>query len=197
MSREEGFAVMDVSTSVCDDPKFRRLARDHQEHCAVAFVVWIATLAESWRTGRRESVADAWPSILPYSDDVVTAMKRVGLIDKSGRVPAKSWADWFGPALERRQRSRDRWARYNAKREADTALVPRGSDAVATRSPRRNRAGTATSVPPVPTVGSSLRASARENGAQEGHAKRGGEPVSLTDALVGYGLDERIAGKKP
>lgn len=191
MSREDGFAVMDVSTSVCDDPKWRRLAREHPEHVAVAFCAYVALMAESWRAGRRVNIGDSWPSILPLdigAADPIAALRDVGLIDKTFRIPVKTWAAWFGPAAERRRRNRDRWARYNAQRDADTARLPRGSDA-----------GTATSVrPSVPSVRTSRPARTNgADGAQEGHTKRGGEPVSLKDALVGYGLDERIAGKKP
>ena len=188
MSREEGFAVMDVSTSVCDDPKFRRLAREAPHHVAVAFMAYLATVGESWKAGRRVTVEDAWPVLLPYDPAVITSMQAVGLVDAKGALPSKTWSGWFAPAAERRRKSRERWQRYNANRAADATAVPRGNDVATATSVRSSR----------PSVPSSRNA--REdgaNGAQEGHTKRGGEPVSLKDALVGYGLDERIAGKKP
>jgi hypothetical protein len=138
MSRDEGFAVMDVSVDVANDPKVRKLFRHAPDHAPVAFMAYIATLGESWRSGRRVNVDDAWPSSLPFSRSAVDALVHVRLLDARGMVPAKSWRMWFDVARERRQKARDRWARYNAGRYADTTPPPRGSDA-----------DTATSVPPV------------------------------------------------
>jgi hypothetical protein len=138
MPRSEGFDVMDVSTSVCDDPKFRRLFRDAPELVAPAFAAYLATMAESWKAGRRVSVDDAWPAFLPFDQAVVDALIRVALLDRRGLLSPKGWRSWYEPARERREKSRDRWTRYNAKRDADTTLPPRG-----------NGADTATSVPSV------------------------------------------------
>lgn len=132
---------MDVSTSICDDPKFRRLARETPQLVAPAFTAYLATMAESWRVGRRVNVHDAWPAILPFDEAACDALVKVGLLDRRGVLAPKGWRSWFEPARERRQKSRDRWARYNAQRTGDTALEPRG-----------NHADTATSVPPVPSV---------------------------------------------
>ncbi|HCO02683.1 MAG TPA: hypothetical protein DIT48_04830 [Actinobacteria bacterium] len=130
---------MDVSTSIVHDPKFRQLHRERPEHVAPAFMAYLATLGESWRSGRRVSVTEAWPALLPFDADVVASMIRVRLVERGGLPPRKAWDGWYRPAFERRCKSRDRWARYNAKRDADTALEPRGSDV-----------STATSVPSVP-----------------------------------------------
>jgi hypothetical protein len=148
MTRDEGFAVMDVSTSLCDDPKFRRLQRESPELVAVGFVAYVATMAESWKAGRRVSADDAWPAFVPFEQSAIDALIRVGLLDRRGLVSSKAWRGWYLPALDRRSKSRARWARYNANRDAEAAPPPRGSNA-----------GTATSVPsvrpsvpPVPSV---------------------------------------------
>ena len=137
-SRSDGFAIMDVSTSICDDPKFRRIARENPEQVAAAFLVYVATMAESWKVGRRVPVDHAWPAYLSLDETIPETMRRVGLIDARGLVSAKAWRDWFEPARDRRDKARDRWARYNAKRDADTTPPPRG-----------NGVATATSVPSV------------------------------------------------
>jgi hypothetical protein len=139
-SRSDGFAIMDVSTSICDDPKFRRLLRENPELVAPAFTAYVSVMAESWKIGKRMPVEDAWPGFLPFDQTVCDALRRVALVDARGLVSSKAWRGWFEPARERRSKSRDRWARYNAKRDADTTFPPRGSDA-----------DTATSVPPVPS----------------------------------------------
>ena len=149
VSRDDGFDVMDVSTSIVNDPKFRRLQRHSPEHVAVGFMAYIATLGDSWKHGRRVAVADAWPVVLDYDDEVIAAMKSAGLLDGRGFIPAKAWDSWFRVAVERRTKARDRWTRYNAKREADTASLPRGND-VGTALPNGGaNADTASSVPPV------------------------------------------------
>lgn len=138
MSRDEGFAVMDVAVDIANDPKVRKLFRHAPAHAPVAFMAYVATMGESWRSGRRVNVDDAWPSALPFSRPAVDALVHVKLLDGRGMVPSKSWRTWFDVARERRTKARDRWARYNASRDAGTTPPPRGSDA-----------DTATSVPPV------------------------------------------------
>ena len=138
MTRDEGFTVMDVSTDICNDPKFRRLQREHPEHVAPAFMAYMAVLGESWKAGRRVSVIDSWPVVVPFDPAVIESMVHVRLIERGGLPPRKAWDGWYRPAAERRAKSRDRWARYNAHRDAVTTAVPRGSDA-----------DTATSVPSV------------------------------------------------
>lgn len=141
MPRSTGFDVMDVSTSICDDPKFRLLAREFPDQVGTAFTAYIAICAESWRAGYRVPQEIAWPAFLPFQEEAALALYRCGLIDKGGRITRKAWQSWFEPARERRDKARARWTRYNASRDADTASVPRGNDA-----------GTATSVrPSVPT----------------------------------------------
>lgn len=141
MSREDGFAVMDVSTDICNDPKFRRLQRESPAAVAVGVFAYFAIMGESWKAGRRVAAVDAWPALVPFDPAIVEAMVSAGLLDRRGLLPQKAWDSWYRPAAERRAKSRDRWARYNAKRDADTALPPRGNDAA-----------TATSAPSVPSV---------------------------------------------
>jgi hypothetical protein len=141
VNRDDGFTVMDVSVDIVIDPKVRKLYRHAPDHAGAAFIAYVAVVAESWREGRRVGIDDAWPAVIPFDRIAVDALYHVGLIDKKGCVRSKAWRNWFEKARARRFKSRERWARYNAKREADTALEPRGDDV-----------GTATSVPPVPPV---------------------------------------------
>jgi hypothetical protein len=141
MSRDDGFAVMDVSVDLADDPKVRKLWRYAPDHAGAAFIAYVATMGESWKQGRRVTIDDGWPAHVPFCQPAVDALLHVGLLDKGGRVSVNAWRGWFEVAKSRRDKSRDRWARYNAQRNADTASLPRGSDV-----------GTASSVPSVPSV---------------------------------------------
>lgn len=144
MSRDDGFAVMDVSVDLVNDPKVRKLYRYAPDHADRAVVAYVSTMAESWKAGRRVTIDDAWPGFVPFDKPAVEALAHVKLIDRTGRVNAKAWREWYEVAKARRDKSRDRWARYNRHRDADATSLPRGSDA-----------DTATSVPPVPSVRSS------------------------------------------
>lgn len=138
---------MDVSTDILNDPKFRKLARHAPDRIGPAFIGYIATLSESWKSARRVAIDEAWPVFLAFDPVAVDALIHVGLLDGRGMVPAKSWRSWFDPADERRRKARDRWARYNAKRDADAMSSPPLDDAVTASEPRGSNAGTATSVP--------------------------------------------------
>src|SRR5581483_6077678 len=103
MSRDEGFAVMDISVDIVNDPKVRRLFRERSDEAAPAFVAYVAMLGESWRAGRRVSIEDSWPAALPFVSDVVDALKHVKLIGARGFISARAWRGWFVPANARRE----------------------------------------------------------------------------------------------
>ena len=141
MARDDGFPVMDISTSIVHDPKFRLLHRERPEHVPPAFLAYVAMLGESWKAGRRVSVTDAWPALLPFDPSVVESMILVKLIDRNGLPPRRAWDGWWTPAYERREQARDRWRRANERRNAVpredseqtrmlTAMTPRGYRAV-------------------------------------------------------------------
>jgi len=129
MSRDDGFAVMDVSSDIVNDPKVRKLFRLSPDHANAAFVAFIATLGESWKAGRRVNITDAWPGYLTFDQDAVDALVSVGLLDRRGLLSLRAWEGWFGIAKTRRETARDRWRRANEKRHADAAMVPRGNGA--------------------------------------------------------------------
>jgi hypothetical protein len=176
MSRDDGFEIMDVSTSICFDMKFRLIQRQAPELVAAAFTAYISVMAESWKAGRRVPIALAWPAFLPPNAAVEAVMRTVGLLDKKGLVAIKAWHGWFEPARERRAAARARWKKYNEKRTGSNE----NDDAAATSLPRGSRVGTATSVPSVrpsvPSEGSSRAAAqARPVVAQRGEPSRRAE----------------------
>lgn len=153
MSRDDGFAVADVSVSKLNDPKFRRLwraLRNEEPVTAeaamnVCVVLHDAVLLASWAAGERVTAEDAAPPWIIDVQSTATFLQMVGLLDKQGRIPEKSWRSWFGPANERRNSHRERWRRANERRRdsMDTAALPRGNRADSAANP---------SVPSVPTV---------------------------------------------
>lgn len=140
MSRGDGFDIMDVSVAILRDTKVRRLARHAPTRWPVAVVAYLAAMAASWEAGERVSVEDAWPAEMPVDQLAAEALAHVGLVDAHGLIVSATWEAWFEPAKRRREEARARWNRYNAKRDAGTTSLPRGNDA-----------GTATSVPSVPS----------------------------------------------
>ena len=128
MSRDDGFAVMDVSTDLVNDPKVRKLYRHAPDHANVAVVAYIATMAESWKAGRRVSIDDAWPAFVPFNKAAVAALLHVGLLDGRGLVTTKAWRGWFDPARTRRDASREKWRRANDRRKGkEEAIESHGS----------------------------------------------------------------------
>lgn len=153
MSRDDGFAIMDVSTSIHEEPKFRRLSRRHPDLIAAAFFAYVSTMAESWRHGERVSIEDAWPSLIPYNAAVVSALRRYSLIDRRGCIGDETWEHWFGPAFARREAARAagregnrrRWHPDSQPRSAAIALASGADIGSGSGSDPRT-------VPTVPTV---------------------------------------------
>jgi hypothetical protein len=143
VSREDGFAVMDVSVDIVNDPKIRKLYRHAPAQAGPAIVAYLATMGESWKAGRRVSVEDAWPAFMPFDQAAVDAMIHVELLDSKGLLSSKAWRSWFMPAQTRREAVRERWRRANEKRAHSSTNDSGGTAAVTAATPRGSRADTA------------------------------------------------------
>lgn len=133
MSREDGFDVADVATGHLDDPKvkalWRALAPD-QDRMSRALMLHVATLLASWRQGSRVTVTEAVPVWLDPDAELVAALVAARLLDKSGRIPPRSWKGWFGPAWDRREVRREsgrRGGQASVKRRLSVAEPDRPS----------------------------------------------------------------------
>ncbi len=125
MSRDEGFAVMDVSTSLLSDTKVKRLLRHAPDRYPVAVLAYLSTMAESWKTGKRVPVEDAWPAGVPVDPLAIEALSHVGLVDASGLIVVKTWRSWFGKAKSRRAKSRADWRKWTEnKRNRQRGVSP-------------------------------------------------------------------------
>ena len=110
MSRDDGFDVADLSTGHLDDPKVKALWRalgPDQDRMSRALLLHLATLIASWRQGTRVSVDEAVPVWLDPDAELVAALVDAKLLDRTGRIPVRSWKGWFGPAWERREARRE------------------------------------------------------------------------------------------
>ena len=146
MSQQPGFDVMDIDTSIANDPKFRRIHRTNADLVSTAFMAYVALLGESWKAAERVTIEDAWPALLPFDTRAVESMQTAGLIDSDGRIPSRAWRKRFAEANKRRIAARARWRRHNDKRGKSST----NNDATATDEPRGSDVDTATSVPSVP-----------------------------------------------
>lgn len=144
MSRDDGFTVADMDTTFFADPKIRNLWRmlGDESRMARAVVLYLATVLESWRSGRRVLVTDSAPVWLPLDPELVEALKAAKLLDSSGRLPIRSWKSWHDPAQMRRDARREsgRLGGLRAKGQRSysdaTALLQRpDSDGVAKPHP--------------------------------------------------------------
>ena len=148
MSRDDGFDVADVATGHLDDPKvkalWRALAPD-QDRMSRALMLHVATLLASWRQGCRVSVTEAVPVWLDPDAELVAALVDARLLDKSGRIPPRSWKGWFGPAWERREARREsgrKGGQASGKRRLSVAEPdrPSGRSVSTVRQDRSSRA---------------------------------------------------------
>jgi hypothetical protein len=176
--------VADVCTTLYEDPKVKALWRTlpEQGHMSHALALHMATLLASWRHGCRVTVYEAVPVWLVPDTELIAALQSVRLLDRAGKLPARSWRGWYDPAAERRDLLRNRWRRANAKRTA--------------RLPRVDSAGTATPGPsgpdrPYRPIGpSSSGARAREETLQGKNGR-----TTLADLVTPEAL--AAAGRKP
>ena len=110
MSRDDGFDVADVATGHLDDPKVKALWRElapDQDRMSRALMLHFATLLASWRQGCRVTVDEAVPVWLAPDAELVAVLVSTKLLDRTRRIPARSWKGWFGPAWERREARRE------------------------------------------------------------------------------------------
>lgn len=94
---------MDVDTHWVYHRHWRAIQREDPGGWPVHAVAWLALLGECWRASdRRFTLEEAWPPALQgdaaRTRDVLTG---AGLLDRYGRIPQKSWDEWFGPTLRR------------------------------------------------------------------------------------------------
>lgn len=153
MSREDGFSIADVDTSMLDDPKFRTLWRRLRGRAAMgqAVTVYLAAILESWRSGERSTADDAAPTWLGDVSGTVAALSAVGLLDEGGKVPEHAWLSWFVPAFDRREARRAAGSIGGQHKASNARALLQQSPSDALPVP---------SLPSVPTKGTDTRASA-------------------------------------
>lgn len=176
MTKDDGFAVMDVASDLHLDAKFKRIERLAPGKGIIALGVYVGVLGECWRTAERLTVTDAWPiHLAPVDDDLVAVMMTVGLLDAAGQIPEAAWVEWFERVQERRQSIRERWRRGNKNRAA-TSRLPRSNNGEAPRGYREETAA----IRSVPSVPPSNGGTERERaGALAGSAPRAPELIEV------------------
>ena len=110
MSRDDGCDVAAVATGHLDAPRVKALWRElapDQDRMSRALMLHFATLLASWRQGCRVTVDEAVPVWLEPDAELVAALVKVRLLDRTRRVPLHSWKGWFGPAWDRREARRE------------------------------------------------------------------------------------------
>ncbi len=169
MSRDDGFAIMDLSTDYLNDPKWRALYRVSPEQLPVAFMAYTAAMCESWRCGHRVSIEEGWPVILPFDQQAVDALRAARLIDRAGLIVKATWQSWFDPASRRREDRRFegmvgglmKSLGLSREKAIEEALVRVGKATPPPRmtsgDPRPNLTRTVSSVPTDPTRPPSAR----------------------------------------
>jgi hypothetical protein len=104
--RERGFQWADIDTGLLRDEKLRRIRRELPQISDRVTLAYIALILESWAEGKRLTVEEAAPEWLDVSSALVDALRTVKLVDRSGRIPAATWREWYERAAAARERLR-------------------------------------------------------------------------------------------
>lgn len=97
-------ARMDLDTHWLYHRKWRQLQREYPAEWPTIAVAWLALLAEAWSNlSRQVTLEDAWPVALEASQLGLarTALTRVRLLDRAGKIPQDTWDEWIGPTVKR------------------------------------------------------------------------------------------------
>jgi hypothetical protein len=118
--RGTGFAHADIATDLYRDPKIRKL-----EHGSRLRLVgrYVELVLECWGRGERLSMDEACDLDRGELEADRAALRAVKLVDADGRIPAPTWAGWYGEAASRRKAGAERVAAYRA-RKAGRAPAP-------------------------------------------------------------------------
>jgi hypothetical protein len=141
MTRPDGFARADISTSLAADPKFRKLARTLDEPgMHAAFTLYVSVILESWWTGRPVPASDAAPVWMHDVAPTVQALQGVGLLTSREMIPDGVWSAWFGPVAAKRAALRSAGRLGADRRYGSTESSPPHGPATATPSPPHSQA---------------------------------------------------------
>src|SRR3990172_5013223 len=107
MARSQGFAIGDFDTSFPLDDKVLDLAGRAGSRPVYyqAVGIYFHIFGAAWRDGERKNVGRLAPGASPRA---VALLIEVGLLDADGMLPAKSFENWVGRALEHRKSNADR-----------------------------------------------------------------------------------------
>lgn len=114
MSREDGFVVAEVRTTLMADSKIVGLARALRASGADEGDVWTAVglyvslILASWGEGRHLTVAEAQPAwSFAAVEGIVSLLAAQGLTDPEGHLTATAWTGWVEAAITRREERRE------------------------------------------------------------------------------------------
>jgi hypothetical protein len=115
--RGTGFAHADIASDLYRDPKIRKL-----EHGSRLRLVgrYVELVLECWGRGERLSMDEACDLDRGELEADRAALRAVKLVDADGRIPAPTWAGWYGEAASRRKAGAERVAAYRARKAGKT-----------------------------------------------------------------------------
>ena len=160
MSRDDGFTIADLDTTLYADPKIVALARRLRDSVQTAAHVALfeALLLGSWGAGHRITLEEALPAWwLDPVDEIRANLQAVGLIGRDGRIKDRAWQAWFTPAWKRREARRESGrkggqAKGDASSSDAQATLELGySDGQARVEPNHGDAEPVRTVPSVPS----------------------------------------------
>jgi hypothetical protein len=156
VSRDDGFAIADVSVAFLRDPKVRQLRSVGLEGGA-AVLIYLGIVLSSWEHGKRLTLAES-DVPFPATPERIAMLREVGMIDAKLRIPTAIWAAWFGPARARKLERREAGRRGGLAKARNARATSNGvAELVATPYPSVPSSSVVPPNPP-PVVGNGSRA---------------------------------------
>lgn len=140
--KPDGFPTADVDVGLLADDRVLDAVERSGSRTLVAY---LAVLTTSWARGERVQLATAIRRtsaiyrLEEVLDELLATLVDVGLLDADGRIPATTWASWYGAAAGRRQLRRE------AGRRGGMAKAARRASSSDARGPGRTNGASSAS----------------------------------------------------
>lgn len=126
MSRDDGFAIADVSTSHHEDTKVKAMwrgLRPDESAMNAAMTLHEAVRLASWRDGKRVFAWQAKPEWMPDHVQPMDHLIAADLLDRTGRLPKAEWERMLATRVAVRAGKRRRKLRRRAAQHGIVMVI--------------------------------------------------------------------------
>ena len=192
MPAREGFLTADIGVLFWHHRRLRKLRADlGRDEGTIVGAIYNELILASWAEGDRLELGEL-DTPADLTDVRIESLKAAGLVDAQGRLPAKTWAEWFGAAADRRAERKASGSRGAAKRWSANSSANGSANSSASGQPMAQPIPVRPSVRPSGTDETEGRTTPRVPARASGAPARA--PVSTAEAPVRrFGSPSRAA----